>query len=357
MKNTTLFILLAFLLMLVACQRKDGSASVYHKYDQLVDVSKPLPFGDDRDVYLFAGQQNQSRMVEILGGSITRKVQLTAPEQYFYLLPTDGTKIKDFSTYKNLIYCGTMNGIDEVSNYLRSTLNKESLQRVQLSGAELYVRKNITVRDQLLFFLIAKDTATLERLVTQRANQVFDLLVERLGARLAYQAYTSAVIDNKLFTQLPYTIQIPQLYEIFSNDQENSFLSFVYKPRLPNRNLPDKYISVHYEGMLQNLVTEDWLLAKRQELADQHFPGDKYLTDRVSVDSVKFAGHDALRLRGAWINKELGGGVGGAFQTFAFWNAATQTVYVVDNIVYYPAGDKLPILLELEMLSESIAIK
>lgn len=357
MKNKSLLILIAVLLVLGACQRKEGAASVYHRYDQLVELSKPLAFGDDRDVYLFAGKENQARIGEILSASITRKVQLTAPEQYFYLLPTEGTKIKDFRTYKNLIYCGTMNGVDEVSNYLRGNLDKKLLQRVQTSGAELFVQKNITVRDQLLFFLLAKDAATLEQLATQRAGQVFDLLLERLGARLAYQAYTSAVIDNKLFAQLPYTIQIPQLYEIFSNDQENSFLSFVYKPRLPNRELPDKYISVHYEGMLQNLVTQDWLLAKRQELADQHFPGDKYLEEKVSVDSVRFAGHDALRLRGAWINKEMGGGVGGAFQTFAFWNAATQTVYVVDNIVYYPAGDKLPILLELGMLSESIAMK
>jgi hypothetical protein len=30
---------------------------------------------------------------------------------------------------------------------------------------------------------------------------------------------------------------------------------------------------------------------------------------------------------------------------------------VVDNIVYFPAGDKLPVLLELEQISASLRVK
>ena len=357
MKSLVSLLAAALLFTAFSCGRQGADASVYHQYDKVMDTSKPLSFGDDADVYLFAGEAVLPAVGETISASLTRKVQLTAEEQYFFVETGDEAQINDYLNYKNLILCGTLDGIDAVSNYMRGHLDKALLGKVQQSGAEFAVVKNALRRDQIFFYLLAKDAPSLRTLADQRSGQIFDLLLERYADRLGYQSYTNAVIDNKLFKNLPYTIQVPQLFDIFSNDKAGNFLSFVYKPRTQNRNKPDKYVSVHYEPMPQNQVTEQWLLAKRQSLADKHFTGDQYLQDRIAVEPVQFAGRDALRLRGAWVNPKLNGGVGGAFQTFAFWDAATQTAYVIDNIAFFPAGDKLPVLLELEVISRSLRLK
>lgn len=73
---------------------------------------------------------------------------------------------------------------------------------------------------------------------------------------------------------------------------------------------------------------------KRKELLADQLVGDQILEDKIEFDYFQIGGFDALRLRGAWINSGISGGVGGAFQTYAFWHAPSQTSFV-DNIVYF----------------------
>jgi len=49
--------------------------------------------------------------------------------------------------------------------------------------------------------------------------------------------------------------------------------------------------------------------------------------------------------------------VGGAFQSFAFFDENSERAYLIDNSVYYPEGSKLEALIELEIISSSIVIK
>jgi len=357
MKRLTLALLIILLLGFAACKRETVPPSVYDKYDHYLDKSKPMAFGDDRDIQLFVSDELQADIMDILAPSLTRKVQLSVLEQYFYLQPVSGDKIKEFANYKNLIFCGTLDGGDKVSRHIRSTLKQDILDRVKASGAEMVMASNVTVRDQLLLYLVASDAQALQQLASSRKDQIFEKFLERYSLRQGYQAYVNAVIDNKLFRSLPYTIQIPQLFDIYSNNPEGNFMSFVYKPRTTQRDLPDKFVSIYYEAMPQNKVNREWLLEKRKELLADHFPGDQILEDKIEFDYFQIGGFDALRLRGAWINSGISGGVGGAFQTYAFWHAPSRTAFVVDNIVYFPAGDKLPVLLELEQISASLRVK
>jgi hypothetical protein len=348
---------LALLLLAAACKQSPAPQDTYTKYDDLFDRDKPIAFGDDRQVYIFADQKLAAEAIAAVDSSLTRTVLLTVEEPYCSLTPARMAEYDELSKFKNLIFCGILDGKDEVSKHLSQELDKPLLDEVKSSGAELFLVKNHHVRDQMILYLVASDYDALASLARLQSGQIFAMLLQRYKDRLGYQAYQSKVIEAKLFKDLPYTIQIPQVYRLFSNDKAGNFLSFFYQDDRPDRDNPDKYISIHYEQAKQNPVTPDWLLGKRRELADKYFKGDKVLEDKAGFEQVKFAGYDALRLRGAWVNQGIRGGIGGAFQTFAIWHAPTRTAIVVDNIVFFPRGDKLPVLLELEAVSASLKLK
>ena len=362
MKKCFYLTLILILVSIVACKKqettKEPPKNFYTKYQNLVDLSKPLAFGDDNVIYIFAEDNNLKSVESSLNASLTRTIQIIIDEPYFTTEFKDGSEINDFTNYKNLIYCGTLDGKDRVSTFITSTLAPSYIDLVRKNGSEMFVVNNFYVRDQLIIYLIAKDATSLKNLVKERNEQIFNYYLDRYKQRLAYQVYFNEVIADDYFADLPFTIKIPVLYMVFKEDKPGHFLSFIYQPANPNSNLPDKYVSVYYESMPENQISEDWIYRTRQMLGKKYLDGDEIYDKKYTTEKVKIAEYDGLKMYGHWINKKLSGGVGGAFQSFAFWDAKTKTAYLVDNIIYAPnITYKLPYLLELEMVSQSITIK
>jgi hypothetical protein len=46
--------------------------------------------------------------------------------------------------------------------------------------------------------------------------------------------------------------------------------------------------------------------------------------------------------------------MGGVFQTYAFWDREFEMVYVIDTSIYFPAGNKLRYMIELEGIAKTI---
>lgn len=343
--------------ILGACEKQKPESPTTSAFSSFIDEKKPVSFGENNDVYLFAGGTNLERNAGALDSSIARTVTLTTEERYFNLIPQAAADIKDFSAFKNLVFLGTLDGGDGVSVYLRNTLSKDLLDKVKKSGADLLVAKNQNARDQIVLYLLASDTARLQQLVRQRSEQIFDYLLERYQLRLRAQAYAFDLIDAKFFDKWPFTINIPVVYQLFKQDRTGGFLSFIYQPQNPNTKIADKYVSVHFEPLEADQIDANWLFAKRQELGKKYLNGDEILPGKYKVERAKIAGYEGWRIYGHWINKTLGGGVGGAFQTYAFWHAKTKTAYLVDNIAYFPQGDKLPVLLELGTIDQTLSVK
>ncbi len=355
-------ILILLLFSLAGCKKQEKSQepqkNFYTKYQNLIDPSKPIAFGDDNIIYIFAEDNNRKNVENTLQTSLTRTIQIIIEESYFAIEVKDGSTINDYTNYKNLIYCGTLDGKDRVSTYITSTLAPDYINLVRKNGAEMFVVNNFYVRDQLIIYLLAKDTATLKNLTIERSEQVFNYFLERYKQRLAYQVYFNEVIADNYFEDWPFTIKIPVLYMVFKDDKSGHFLSFIYQPPKQDSKQPDKYVSVYYESMPENKITDEWIYNTRQMLGKKYFDGDEIYNNKYTIEKTKIAEYDGLKMYGHWINKQLSGGVGGAFQSFAFWDARTKTAYLIDNIVYLPSITyKLPYLLELEMISQSITIK
>lgn len=354
MKNI-LFLLILALLLLSACGKGEGEKLRYTEFDGLIDHTKPLAMGDDRDVHLFCDDANWQALKPFVQSGIEREVPIVYPEKYFNLIMARISDADKLKAYKNLVFIGDLESTAPVSMYMKKVLDKDFITRVQASGGDLFVAKNHSSRDQIVFFLLGKDALSLSKYGALQADNIFGLLLRRYAERQGYYAYQSKVIDPSFWKNYPFTIQIPETYRLYSNDKEGRFVSFLYRARQESREIPDKYVSVYYEAMPENKLDLKWLQDKRKELGTKYFEGDEFDPELIRSEPFRFGKHDGFRLLGAWKNtKHM---IGGGFQSFAFWDETTKTAYLIDNIVYFPAGDKLPILVELYTISNSLKIK
>lgn len=353
MKHITLLLIL--MILLAACKMDNATSQRYTAFDDLIDHSKPIAFGEDEDIYVFCSLENRSRLEPILKATLEREVALVYNEPYFNLIYADIKEIENLKRYKNLLFVGGLDEADPVSRYLKEALAPALQERVYQSTGEIFLNKNRFVKDQLILQAIGINNDKVRDLLSLSANRIFDLFLGRYTKRLAYQAYQSKVIKDDFFKPYPYSLKIPETYQLFSNDKDNRFLSLLYRARMQNTEIPDKFISVYHEPMDANLVDEKWLIDQRTRIGKMHFDGDSLNVQTLRTESFQFAGHQGFRLSGAWINpKRI---AGGAFQSYAFWDDKSKTAYLVDTMVYFPAGNKLPTLMELFMIASSLKIK
>ncbi|MDI3503567.1 MAG: hypothetical protein PWP64_503 [Candidatus Cloacimonadota bacterium] len=339
--------------LLFACSSSDKEAARYTKYDDVISNGKPLAMGDEKDVYLFCDKENWAALKPFIQSSIEREFILVYPEKYFTLIPKDISELDEYFNYRNLLFIGDLESGGRVSQHMIESLAPEFITRVRQSGGDLFIAKNHASRDQLTLYLLGSSPLNLEKIGAIQSDKIFELLLRRFTQRQGYQTYQQPVIPDSFFETYPFSLKIPNNYTLYSNDKEGRFLSFIYRARAQNREIPDKYVNVYYEDMPENKIDHEWLITKRQMLGEKYFEGDVFDEDLIRKERTKLAGHDAWRIVGAWQNeKHL---IGGAFQSYAFWHEGRA--YIVDNIVYFPAGNKLPILAELYVISSSIELK
>jgi len=350
-----IIVLSLILIALSACKKTDQPSGRYPAFDNLIDHAKPLAMGDDRDIYVFCDPANWKALEPFIRSGIEREVPITYPEKYFNLVLADVKDALTLNRYRNILYIGDLASSTPVSAYMKNILDKSFKSRVESSGGDLFITKNHNSRDQIMLFLLGKDPLTLSKIGALQADNIFALFLKRFTERQGYNAYQIKVIAADFFDPYPFSLQIPENYRLFSNDKIGHFLSFIYRIKTQDRQFPDKYISVYYEPMPENKVELNWLLAKRKELGQKYFDGDEFDPNLIRKEAVSFKQYQGYRLLGAWKNMKLL--IGGGFQSYAFWDAKTKTAYLIDNIVYFPAGDKLPILVELYVISNSFKIK
>ncbi|HNQ42890.1 MAG TPA: DUF4837 family protein [Candidatus Cloacimonadota bacterium] len=345
--------LLMVILALCGCQKEAESPSRFTDYDDIIDSGKPLAMGDERDVYVFCDDANWKALKPFIQSSIEREVTLVYPEKYFNLIKAGINDVAKYSQYRNLVFIGDLSSDGKVSQHMRGTVAKDFINRVQQSGGDLFMAKNFASRDQITLYLMGSDPMNLEKIGALQSDNVFNLLLRRFTERLGYQTYQQKLIPAKFFEPYPFSLKIPDNYTLYSNDRAGNFLSFLYRARMQDREIPDKYISIYHEPMPENIITHEWLMEKRQMLGDKYFEGDEFDPEFIRKENTRLAGYDAHRIVGAWKNpKHL---IGGAFQSYAFWH--NGKAYIVDNSVYFPAGDKLPILVELYVISSSLSLQ
>ncbi len=347
--------LILFLLLVLVFLGCNKGIEKYSKFDDLIDNRKPISWGQDRVIYVFADEQIWKYAEAPLRESLERFRFTNVNESYFEVKRADYKNIEQFYRFRNLIILGNTSSDSQVSAWLKKTLPEKKLEEVTKNHYGLFKNENVWANDQQVLFIAADNLHDLVSLTILQKEKTFQIFLQRLMKRTAYRIYQMPVLSNSFFIDFPYTLQIPVQYQVYKKDIPGRFLCFLYRNLHESDETPDKYISVYYEKMDSNQVNQEWLIKKRTEFAKKYYEGDEFKKEDFNISKIQFNNADGWEIFGRWQNQKYK--IGGAFQSIAYWDATKKMAFIIDSSVFYPAGEKLGYLLELETIGNSFKTK
>ncbi len=347
------YIILTLILLfsIVSCSR--DNKSYYDKKKVNVDHNKPLSWGHQQKLYVFADDITWSRHGDDIIKTLSVTYTTTEEEEYYEVLRADINKIEQFYKFKNLIFITPLTSQDPVSKYLNESFNSDFVKSVIQKKIGLFVKKNYWANDQLISFILSDSNASIDKNLTPLLNKCFSQFKEILHKRIGQKAYgyksDPITTKRKSNKDLPYELMLPRNFKYFRGGK--NFQSYI--SRLRDR--PDKVIGIYYEKMDEVPDMQEWMLKTRQKIGMNFYEGDSLIGSSLKLDKISANGLDMMKLNGRWENNKIL--VGGAVQFYGFYDGQTDTAYLIDNYVYFPQGKKLPALIELEEITKSFSLR
>jgi len=362
-----LFTLLLLLATLIACNNTEtatpqakpalptATQSAVSSLELVRDPSKPISSGHRQTVYIFADDDIWQAIEPPLRSSIERPFYTTENEHLFDIKWADIANIRTLNRFHNLLFICDVTSNQPVAQYVRSIMSRQSIENAREKGATMYMNNNLWASDQLVFFFMGNSTAAIADYLQTNRDTYFNILYNRLIARLMFQSRRTKAHKDSFFAEVPFRLALPQNYIVYKKDLPNRFISYIWRSRNDQVRNPDKYISVYWERAEQNTITREWLLDKRKDIAWVYYDEDEFSPIDTTSGLKSFKGRENWFLLGKWQNQKYY--MGGVFQTFAYYSEKQKVIYLIDTSVYYPAGDKMAFVLELEGIANTLTEK
>lgn len=343
-------ILIGLLAVLCLAGCGDGSADRHVPGGHAVDPRKPLSWGHEHKVYVFADDQVWKYAEEPLRNSLERYYWTTENETYFDIQRVGIEEISHFYRFRNLIFLGHLDSGGEVSQYISRRLTESALNQVREEGVGLFTRDNLWANQQYVMFILGNNQENLLKYNLLQADTVFNMFKEKLYSFVAIRVYRQNIYPDAYFDDLLWSMRISENYVEYKRATEDNFVSYIAR----RKGDPDRYIAVYYENIQPEDFNRKWVKETRSRLAWDYYDEDEFSTEDTRFKGSDFAGHEAIKMWGRWQNRKYA--MGGAFQTFAFYDQLNEKAWLIDNSVFYPEGYKLPALIEMEVISRTFSV-
>ena len=346
--NTKNVFLGIILLLILGCSTKDN---IHKTKSKGIDPHKPMSWGHKQTVYVFADDNVWKYAKSHLIKTLERVRFTTENEKVFVVKRAPINDLDNFYKFNNLIFFCDMESNDKVSTYIKEIMGSRVESEVNDNLIGMYTKDNVWANDQFVLFILGSNELNLLKFNILQSHNIFDLFIEKLFDRIRGQLYKTPVYPDDRFTAFPWSLKLPKKYILYKNDTANNFISFIARLR----NKPDRYISVFFQKIHKEEFSRDWLRETRKNICWKYYDEDEFFDKDVRMEKFKLAGYQGWRLTGRWQNKKHS--VGGAFQSYALYDEVNGLAYLVDNSVYYPDGEKLEALYELEIISNTLKLK
>ena len=346
--NKKIVVLGIILLLMLGCSPKDN---IHKTKSKGIDPHKPMSWGHKQTVYVFADDNVWKYAKRHLLKTLERVRFTTENEKVFVVKRAPIDNMDNFYKFNNLIFFCDLESNDKVSTYIKEIMGSKVESEVKENLIGMYTKKNVWANDQFVLFILGDNEPDLLKFNILQSHNTFDLFNEKLFDRIRGQIYKTSIYSDERFAAFPWTLKLPKNYKLYKNDTANNFISFIARLR----NKPDRYISVYFQEISREEFDRNWLRETRKSISWKYYDEDEFFDRDVRMEKCELAKHQGLRLSGRWQNKKHS--VGGAFQSFAFYDDVSGLAYLVDNSVYYPDGEKLEALYELEIISKTLKTK
>ena len=177
------------------------------------------------------------------------------------------------------------------------------------------------------------------RAVDEARNDRVRKLILRYGERQD--------IEEQLRTDYGWSVKVPFGYRILEAYPDSGFVLLIKQD-------PNRWLWVYWEsGVAPHSLTEDWCIAKRDEITRRFVDGDRISPGEAEVSETVLSGKLAVTVTGLWENERTWSG--GPFRTRLFVDPDLDRLYVIDVGVFAPNKHKEPYLRQVDLVAQTFA--
>lgn len=249
---------------------------------------------------------------------------------------------------KNLMVLSTIDAQTETGAFLRSFLSDDVVASVREGRSGVTWKEDVWADEQLLIVATGKDIQS----VTDNLRGASDRLYAQVEAarnkriaKLVYRYGERVDVTKQLADEFGWQVRVPFGYRILDAKPDSGFVALA-------KESPSRWCFVYWEdGVNPDQLTEDWVIAKRNEITGQFFDRDRIAPGEVEVFETDFSGKLAVVLQGLWENQEKW--TGGPFKSYAFVDLELNRFFFVDVGVYSPNKQKETYLRQLDLMAHT----
>lgn len=314
------------------------------------DLRKPISWGQSEFIFTFTDDFIWNSVEYGIVRSLEREFLTTHNEKLFTVRLIPISEIQNNYRFANLLFFCDASSDTPTSKYVKEILPKQVSALSDSMPSNMLIANDLWAQDQIVVFLIGKDMESLLNCTAQQLNTIFEIFQEKEYERIHKAVYRPGLNEEEINYQkqnYPWHIKLPKHYIVFRRDDANNFVSYLLRVQ----DHPDRFLAVYWEEMPENKLNKEWLWEKRLEIGKTYYEGDTFSSQDVMQSKTEFLGYDAFKLSGRWQNPDYF--IGGTFTSFAFYEPVQKIAYLIDNMVYYPQGDKLRAMMGLEVISKT----
>lgn len=303
--------------------------------------------GPNKDVSVFTTLPRSDPSIQALVASLGREIFTTQHEQAFdleYAAPGEFALRRDF---KNLLFVTPLERASVMGPLVREVVGEQVYEEFANNERPFAIYSDVYASGQTVMVIAAPDRATLAENTRTYADALYDTLETRVRKGLETSMYLRgehADLTSYLNRTRNWTIRVPRDYTP-EEDRSRDLL-------LVHTEAPERWLFVQTTTMEREDFTPENVLAYRRS-QPRIYQDEEVRDEDLSFSTTRFAGHDAILIRGRWQSSEYV--VGGPLVLYAIH--VDDTLYVVDYLVFLPSLEKLPYLRQLDAIAHTFRLR
>ena len=326
-KISTLLSLAAFTFLLSACER-------------------PRSWGEFNSIIVGTSEEQWAAVSDLVESTLEARIVTVRPEKTFVVTYQDPFRPEweRLQLFKQLLLIGTADD-PWMTEALALT------DRTSFDPPEMFQVEDVWARGQTatVLLLTSGDAAGAEPLM-ERLHDLLDGQYRQWVRSRMFMSGRNEALADSLWDLAQFSIVLPQLYK---RRQEDSV--YMFRNDNPDPSELIRQITVTWRTYSPEGITEDELLAWRQEVADGHF-GYPQVLDLSLAQTRRLQQGDVImdEVRAVWANPpEDLFPAGGPMITRTIPCPHQGRDYLVDAWLYAPGRDKYQYILQLETILNS----
>jgi len=297
----------------------------------------------DSDELVIIHDQGSPKLVELVVDAMEARCSWLLGEPAFRTTLTTLERSGDLKNLRHVLLVGTLDGgaVGEMARKLFPDLRDDA-------PASFSVTEDVWAKRQVVGAVVGADSKAVATFLREHGDRVRADMEAAALARLATSLRETAVkagMAQAMSERFGWSVSPPTGYDFYTTDSGDGFVFF-------RRTRPDRTVFVYWTTGTSGFVSEQFALAKRDELGARYLDGDVIEWRRpVEAERIDFLGLSAVRVSAWWSNRTLVGG--GPFRSYCFHDPSTERVYLVDVSLFAPAFDKTGLMRNLDAIAHT----